>query len=121
MRLRGAELSIPLQSKADSCYNNQAKAQRFPCGSRSIKEGSMKKYILAFAIALGLALIVWIPNGLFAMPGTKEMYRILSDGLFLSGGVLAGFGVLGLIAGKSQHIGALAGAQRPHRGNHHRE
>lgn len=65
----------------------------------------MKKYILAFAIALWLALIVWIPNGLFAMPGTKEMYRILSDGLFLSGGVLAGFGVLGLIAGKSQHMG----------------
>lgn len=65
----------------------------------------MKKHLIAIVVGLFISLMTFLAQGLFLGPDTQQSYRILSDGFFLSGVLLAGTGLLSWIAGKGQFTG----------------
>lgn len=61
----------------------------------------MKKYwnyLITFIVGMGIALIIWCYKGLFSSTDVKETIIILSDGCFVSGVLLTGFGLLTAIS-----------------------
>lgn len=61
----------------------------------------MKKYwnyLITFIVGIGIALIIWFYKGLFNSTDIRERVIILSDGCFVSGVLLTGFGLLTAIS-----------------------
>lgn len=57
----------------------------------------MKKglpYIITFAVASVLSVLVFWVRGLFTATEVQQIYRYLSDGFFISGIIISGYGLL---------------------------
>lgn len=61
-----------------------------------------KKYLITFAVGVAFAIVVWAVGGLFKVTSYVALMGKISDGLFVSGVLLAGSG--GLIASFNEGI-----------------
>lgn len=61
----------------------------------------MKKYwnhLITLIVGIGIVFVIWIYKGLFSSSDIRERIIILSDGFFVSGVLLTGFGLLTAIS-----------------------
>ena len=65
----------------------------------------MKRYLPATLLGLILCLGLALSQGLFKGQSPRESFRILSDGFFLAGVVVGGFGLMAWISGMGQFTG----------------